>query len=138
MTETEYIYEENSRRPLTIAALALGLAAAVFAAKLNAPWWLYLPVGGYIVMCGWMVLFNRKSGMRLQGTDLSFYSGSLSRSIPCATISAVRVSRWSDGAPTITLMMKDGKGEQVPGMCFGNWREFTAALNARGIAEDQT
>jgi hypothetical protein len=128
-----YEYEENSRRPFTILALAMSIAMIAVVAYVQADWYFYVTALLAASMLAWMVAFNRVSGARLNQQRLYLYIGTWQKSINVADMAGLKVTRWSDGAPTLTLKLHTGKSEMISGNCVGDSKSFCAALEQLGI-----
>ncbi len=130
---TDYTYSENSRRPITLFALALSFAMVLFGFAYGAPWYFLAPVGLAAVMSGAMVLRNRKSGLSLTGSTFYMYAGHWAEHIAVTDITEMRVTRWSDGAPSAALLFTSGKEISIPGYCLGSAKALEDALSSRNI-----
>jgi hypothetical protein len=128
-----YHYSERSRRPIVFVVAAISLVMIVISFQYNAEWYFFIPLGLSLAMSLWAIIVDRLSGMDLAGTSITLFAGTWKNTIGIADIAAVKVTRWSDGAPTVTLTLKNGKREMVPGYCIGSSKEFADALAARGI-----
>jgi hypothetical protein len=128
-----YAYEEKSRRPFTILALAISIAMFAVAVYEQADWYFYIPVVLAAGMLAWMVTYNRVSGARLNQQRLQLYAGSWQKSINVSDIAGLRVTRWSKGAPALTLKFHSGTSEMIPGYCVGDSKSFCAALQQLGV-----
>jgi hypothetical protein len=128
-----YQYEEKSRRPATILALMLFIAMTMIALYAKADWYFFIPIviGGAMLV--WMVIVNRTSGARLNEQRLYLYIGTWQKTINVSDMASLKVTRWSDGAPTLTLKLKTGKSELVSSNCVGDSKTFCAALEQLGI-----
>jgi hypothetical protein len=133
MEQSDYLYEEQSRRPATLLALAAGAAMLFVGAAYGAPWYFLAPVVLGSLMSLWMIVVNRKSGAKLTGSELSLYGGSWNRTVSAAQIHSVKIVRWMDGAPSVTLQLTDGETLDIPGYCFGSADQLASALSCRGV-----
>jgi hypothetical protein len=130
---TDYIYSENSRRPATLFGLALFVAILVVSFAYGAPWFIQALVGIAILITAPMVLRNRRSGMELIGSTLRLYAGKWVETIAVSDISEMHVTRWTDGAPSASLLFASGKKISIPGYCVGSVKALEATLASRSI-----
>jgi hypothetical protein len=130
---TDYMYSESSRRPVTFLALALSIAMAVIGFAYAAPWYFLAPVALAAVMSAAMIIYNRKSGMALTGSELRLYAGKWVETIAVSDIAEMHVTRWTDGAPSASLILASGKKTSIPGYCVGSVKALEAALASRSI-----
>jgi hypothetical protein len=128
-----YEFEEKSRRPATILALMLFIAMTAIALYMKADWYFFIPVviGGAMLV--WMVIVNRVSGSRLNQQRLHLYIGTWQKTISVSEMAGLKVTRWSEGAPTLTLKLKTGKSELISSNCVGDSKTFCAALEQLGV-----
>jgi hypothetical protein len=138
MTVVDYTYSEQSRRPGTLLALAFSSAMLAYGTFREAPWFFLAPVVAAVLMLLWMVVVNRKSGLSLTGDQFCMFAGQWHKVVPTSSILSVKVVRWSDGAPTITLFAANCPGLTVPGYCFGSADKLISALASRDIPIDET
>lgn len=129
----DYHHHEKTRRPATYVWTALFAGVLLFAFFNNAPWYFMLPVLFGLSLLVWAIIVNRKSGMNLNGSSLTMFSGKWQKAITFSDITCVKIKHWSDGAPSIDIVMKNAKPERVPHNCFGSAKELSDALAARGI-----
>ncbi len=132
--QTDYIYSENSRRPITFLGLALSLIMIFVGYAYDAPWYFLAPVAIGTAMCAVMIINNRQSGMELSGKTLRLYSGKWAETIAVSDIDEMQATRWNDSAPSAALHLKSGKKTSIPGYSVGSVKALEHALAARGIA----
>jgi hypothetical protein len=130
---SNYVYSEQGRRPIQFFVVALGLAFVAMLAAYQQPWFFYLPPALAAAMSLYAIVENRRSGMALQDSTMQLYSGSWSQVIDMRDVMGVREVRWSDGAPDIMLLLRNGGSIKIPGACFGSGSKLMAALTARGL-----
>jgi hypothetical protein len=133
MTRLNYVYAEQTRRPAIYLVAAASAAMMALAFWYGADWWFFPPILIGFSMALSMLVFNRWSGMELVGPDLLLYVGSWRRSLLVEQIVSVRVVRWMEGAPSISLDLKDGERVNIPGMCIGSVAELSDAFSNRSI-----
>jgi hypothetical protein len=129
----DYHYSERSRRPIVFVIGAISLVMVMIAYHYNAEWYFFIPLGLSLAMSLWSIIVDRLSGMDLAGTSITMFAGNWKNTIDIADIAAVKITRWTDGAPTVVLKLKNGKSETVPGYCLGSSKEFSDALAERGV-----
>lgn len=129
-----YTYRENSRRPIVYGAFTLSVIMLGAAFFYGAMWYLLLPVGLAAIMSSWMLLFNRVSGAELSASELSLSANTWRKVIPVKDIAEVKIKTWSDSAPSLTLRMKDGTQETIPGYCVGMPTALADEISKLGIA----
>ncbi len=134
MSAAAYYHRAAGRRMATLIALAAATCFLVFAALYNAPWWFYPPVLLAFAPAAWAVLSNPQSGMRLNAQQLTFFSGSWSRSVGVTEVASISITDWSEGPPTATINLKDGSGFDVPLMCLPLREIFVCELRAHGVS----
>jgi hypothetical protein len=133
MSNISYLHQESARRMSTILGLCIGIFMLVLGVYYGAPWWFYIPINAFCLMITYMIVKNKKSGMRLEEDILYLYSGKWQETLNCKNIDFITVKHWSDSKPDITLHLLNQQSFIVPTMCFGSWKEFTDALQRRGI-----
>jgi hypothetical protein len=129
----DYHYEEQGRRPAVVAVMAVSVFMGALGASYNAPWYFFAPVAFAGLMAAIIFISNKRSGMALSGDSLRLFSGAWSRTFNVDEISRVREHRYSDGQPSLILLMHNGSSERIPGVCFGASVPLLNALRARGI-----
>jgi uncharacterized membrane protein YbhN (UPF0104 family) len=132
--QSDYIYSQQERRPATLAWLALSIAGMAVAVSHDVPWLYLTPVALTVLMTLVAVTVNQKSGMSLSGERLTLFAGRWRHDMPAAQIQSVHVERWSDGAPTIELMVAGASPVTIPGYCCGSTDDLLQALASRNIA----
>jgi hypothetical protein len=130
----DYAYDETSRRPVTFLALPLSLAMLMFGWANDAPWYFMAPVVIGSALCVAMIIYNRRSGMVLRGSELRMYAGQWVEQVVVSDIQEMHVTRWSDGAPSAALLLASRKKLSIPGYCVGSVRELEVAFAARNIS----
>lgn len=128
-----YTYEQQGRRAIVGFAAVLGFGMAAFGAALEAPWYFVAVPGVSALMALAIFVQNRHSGMRLEGDTLTLFSDRWRHVIDVREIRAVRVTDWSDGQPSISLVLKEAPPYRLPGYCFGSAQELSQAFRHRGI-----
>lgn len=129
-----YTFEQHGRRPIVAFAVALGMIMTAIGIAYGAPWQFSAITGVSTLMALAILVQNRHSGMRLEGDTLTLFSGRWRHVIDVRTIRSVRVTRWSDGQPSISLELADARPYRLPGYCFGSAQELTDTFRRRGIA----
>jgi hypothetical protein len=128
-----YAYEESTRRP----AVLFAFAAAAFMVGLGAfkasPWWFLYPMLLLTLSIAWLIIIDRRSGCVLSQTSVKFYAGKWSRDLSSADVRSHEVNEWSDGPPSVQLVLKDGTRYACPQMCLGPAKQFCEALEDIGI-----
>jgi hypothetical protein len=130
---SDYSYVERSRRPVTIAAAALCLAMFCVGIAYQAPWYFLAPIILSGAMTFVMIVTNRQSGMNLAGNILHVYSGKWNEQILVDDIAQMQLTRWTDGAPSVVMVLKNSVRMSIPGQCFGSAKDLSEALASRGV-----
>ncbi len=109
---TNFRYENQGRRPLTIISLVLVLfiGAITIDADMLAdpagPW-----VSGLWLLCalglGWMVIANPKSGFCVSETGIDWWNGSRTGSVPARMLDRFEIRDWTDSTD-YKLVLNDG------------------------------
>jgi hypothetical protein len=133
MVLVDYHYQEQGRRPAVVLVFVVSVLMTALGATHGALWYFFVPVVLAGLMSAIMFISNRRSGMAISGSSLHFFSGSWARTFEIDEISCVREHRYSEGQPSITLLMHNGSSERIPGMCFGASVPLLDALKSRGI-----
>ena len=138
MDASLYASESKGRRPLFIVLFAIGAALLAFGILGGAPWIWYLPVGFFALVSGWQLVANPVSGARLTASSLLLHSGRWRREVDVAVIEKLSITAWSDGPPSLRLILRDGSDEPIPHMCIERRDEFLAALATLGVPIERT
>lgn len=133
MAHLDYVYHEQSRRPIVFLATAIGGAMIALGTWHGAPWWTLAPVLIGVSMSLWMLVFNRRSGMELSGPEMLLYNGTWRRSLRADQIVSARIVHWSEGAPSVSIDLTGGERLDIPAMCIGSAAELSAAFTSRSI-----
>jgi len=137
MDNVLFEHEEHGRNWVMKILLAIGVAFVLLAFKGGAPWFWYIGPGLFVLMAGWRVVANPKSGSRLTREVLQVYSGRWRRELPVSDIDRFILLEWSDGPPGVEAMLKWGESVSIPFQCIGRSQVFVAALKTMGIAVER-
>jgi hypothetical protein len=129
---TVYTHTCQGRRLTTWIGLVIGGSVTPLALMEAEHWYLGVPPALAALMCGYAVIRNPVSGMRLDADSFSYFSNNRHQSIACAEIDRVRIESWTD-SDTVTLVRKGGDAEILPSLALPNTAALTAALSAHGI-----
>jgi hypothetical protein len=132
----DLIFRRSGRRAETLAALIACVLFLIIALAWKAPAIFYGPIALAIAVLGVVLKRNPVHGMRLTPSEWQLWSDGTETVVPLAALAAVRVTRWSDGAPSVTLRHRDGTEEDVPSLCPPPVAVLAAALDARGVRVD--
>ncbi len=132
--KTDYQYSEQSRRPMTIAALIVAAIMIATGVAYDAPWYFMAPVLLAGAMLTYMIAVNRKSGMELKDAKLRVYAGSWEESVSVSDVVTMKITRWMEGAPTIVLMLLNNKTLDIPGYCCGSAKDLSEAMASHGVS----
>jgi hypothetical protein len=105
---------------------AIGMAHA-------APWYFTATAGVSTLMAAAIFLRDRRSGLLLEGGRLTLFRGAWRRAIDVGTIRRVRITRWSEGQPSVWLDVDDAPPYRLPGECFGSAEALGRVFRQRGI-----
>ena len=133
MSDTVYRHEERTRRPAMFLAAAAGLAMAGLAASYGAPWFFFVPVMLVLLLSGWGIAVNRKSGIVVAPSEVELYSGSWRRRLRTADIKGYSVNPWAEGPDWLYLLLGDGENLRVPTESVGPTAALRVALERVGI-----
>jgi hypothetical protein len=128
-----YTYRLSGRRVMMVVALGVCAVMLAFAAYEGAPWYFYAPVGLAGAMALWAIIANPQSGSELNAQSLSFFYQGKTQTIPIADITAMKVTRWSDGPDTVALHLRSGETIHVPSLCADS--KLAIALRDLGVDE---
>lgn len=129
---TLYEYQQNSRRMgvLLIFLVSLGMLWTGLAYRAPIEWLGIIGVSSG--MLALMLLQGKVSGSRLTPTHLELWDGTWRERIALARVDHVKVVPWSSGW-SLTLVMKDGKKDPIPGMCVGSATALADAFKSAGL-----
>ncbi len=130
----DLIYRRSGRRAETLAALIACVLFLILALAWKAPAIFYGPIALAIAVLGVVLKRNPVHGMRLTPTEWQLSMAGTETVVPLAALEAVRFTRWSDGAPSVTLRHKDGTEEEVSSLGLPPAAVLAEALTARGVA----
>ena len=123
----------RARRPATIFALAAATGFLAFGFLKGAPWWWHPPVLLAVLLAGYAVFLNPRSGIHLDARRFSVFSGSWTRSVALADLASVDIVDWSEGPPSATAYLKDGTSFAIPSMCLPERTVLVDALGRFGV-----
>lgn len=127
-------YVRHARSPRNLALLAAiwaGLVAAVV--LFDAAWWLIALFALPTLPLLFEILSDRRAGLDLDATRLSWFSGRLDGAVALDEIAQVRLdTRW-DFTVRATLYLHSGKQVRLPQECLPPHRRFEEILTARGL-----
>jgi hypothetical protein len=129
----DLIYRRSGRRAETLAALIACVLFLILALAWKAPAIFYGPIALAIAVLGVVLKRNPVHGMRLTPMEWQFSRDGTETVVPLAALATVRFTRWSDGAPSVTLRHRDGTEEDVPSLCLPPAKVLADALEARGV-----
>jgi hypothetical protein len=136
MSDPVYRHEEQTRRPVMFLAAAAALGFAGLAGFHGAPWYVYAPVLLALLLSGWGIAFNRRSGVAVSKDEIELYSGSWRRSLQTVSVKNYRVNLWSEGPDCLYLMLADGEKFLIPTTCAGPTAALREALESVGIQKE--
>lgn len=129
---TLYEFQQSSRRMGVLLVFLVSLGMLWIGLAYHAPIeWLGI-IGVSSAMLALMLLQGKVSGSRLTPTHLELWDGTRRQRIPLAGVDHVKIVRWSSSW-SVTLVMKDGKQDPIPGMCFGSAMALAEAFKAAGL-----
>ena len=129
----EYRFEQRGRRPIVAMAAILGAGMAAIGIVHAAPWYFTATAGVSALMAAAIFLRDRRSGLLLEGGRLTLFRGAWRRAIDVGTIRRVRITRWSEGQPSVWLDVDDAPPYRLPGECFGSAEALGRVFRQRGI-----
>lgn len=127
-------YVRHARSPRNLALLAAIWAALAAAAVLfQAAWWLIALFALPTLPLLFEIVSDRRAGLELNATRLSWFSGRLDGSVALDEIAHARLdTRW-DLSVRATLCLHSGKEVRLPQECLPPHRQFEEILTERGL-----
>lgn len=127
-----YTTSGRNRRAMSVLILVwfvLGSMVIVLSASL----WII----GILALCTLPLLadiaFNPQSGLRIDGTQIEWFTGKRSGTMPLAEIDKIRIDIRLDQSARVTLIDHDGRKTRLPYVCLPPARRLEAEARARGI-----
>lgn len=131
--DVNYTYEQRGRRAIVAVAVVLGLGMVALGLAYGAPWYFIAIPGIPALMALAVLVQNSQSGLRLEGNTLILFKDEWSHVIDVRAIRGVRITRWSDGQPSVWLDLVNAPAYRLPGYCFGSSQQLIDAFRQRGI-----
>lgn len=129
----DLIYRRTGRRAETLAAMIAAVAFLLLALAWNAPPYVYGPIALAIALLGLVLKRNPVYGMHLTTEIWTLYIDGAEKVVPLDSLASVRFAHWTDGAPTVSVRMRDGTEEDIPSLGLPPEDILAEALVTRGI-----
>lgn len=135
---SDYIYERNARRPVTlIAVVAIWFLLAVAMVRFDASVWVIWLGALATLPALYDLVTARVSSLRLSGTDLHWQSGKRTGHVALQAIKTVRLDTRLDLSVKATLMFHNGPRLRLPLDVVPPAQTFEDALRTRGVAVER-
>jgi hypothetical protein len=133
----DLIFRRTGRRAETLAAMIAFVGCLVLALAWNAPAYVYGPILLAIALLGLMLKRNPIFGMHLGPDVWTLYIDGAEKVVPLDRLASVRFTHWTDGAPTVSLHLRDGTEEDIPSLGLPPEDILSEALEARGVTVER-
>lgn len=131
-------YETSGRSPRAVAVLVIVyaglLAGYIF---LGAAPGLVGIIAAFTLPAVWELLIDRRAGLQLDGSQLSWFSGRREDAVPLIRIDRVRFDTRIDLSQRVTLQLTDGSKLRLPPDAVPSGPRLEAAFAAREIATER-
>ena len=126
----------DKRTALTILAVWTALMLAWVFLEM-APW-IVVFLGAFTLPALWDHYANPSSGLTLDDTGISWFSGKRCGEVPLSDIDLVRLDTRLDFSVRATLVLKNGEKIRLPFEAIPPHETFERELNARGVTTRRT
>lgn len=128
-------FQTSGRKPKTVAVVIASYGVLVALIILFQASVILMAVLGLATLPAlWDLWSNRRAGLRLDDTNLSWHAGRLSDSVALQQINLVRFdARW-DFSQRVSVVLTDKKAIRLPYEALPPHKELEAQLRARDIA----
>lgn len=133
-----YTYETSGRSPRAVAVLVL-IYAALLAGYifLQAAPFIVILIALFTLPALWELAIDKRAGLQLDRTQLSWFSGRLEGEVPLMRIAHVRFDTRIDLSVRVTIYTTDGKRLRLPYDSCPPAPELKTALEQREIKVEQ-
>lgn len=131
-----YKFEQQSRRPIVILAVIVGIGMVALGLANGAPWFFTAIPALSTIMALVIFVQNSHSGLRLESNTLTLFKGQWRHEIDMNTIRRMRTTLSMQGQPSVWLDFHNQPSYRLPGYCFGSAEPLKDAFRKRGIAVD--
>jgi len=129
-----FTFERHGRSTRTLAVvIAVWFVLIALIIVVDAAWWLMALVGLTTLPAVWDLIANPASGLALNETRLTWYSGKRKGTLELAEIDHMRFdTRW-DFSVRVTAVLGDGKKVRLPPETLPPHKTFETALTKHGL-----
>ena len=120
---------------MTLVGFAVSIGMFAFGFYYGAPWYFLAPVALSTALFMWQWIGNQVSGSEVTADAVRLYVGQKETIIPMTNIRTVRVTKWSDGAPSIRLILHEGVDVSVSALHADG--QFITVLNELGVPQEK-
>ena len=120
---------------MTLVGFAISIGMFAFGLYYGAPWYFLAPVALCTVLFIWQWIGNQVSGSEVTAQTVRLFVGQKETIVPVANIRAVRITQWSDGAPSVSLLLHEGPLVSVSTLCADG--QFITVLNELGVPQEK-
>ena len=127
---TRFYYRNSGRSTGKIVLLVAASLLFLGALASQAPWFVSLPLAGFVAVAAWPVWQARDCETVVDDAEARWRDGETTTRHALADIAACRITKEGEGM----LMLKDGSRVDIPAYCLPPDNErFAAAMKAHGI-----
>ena len=120
---------------MTLVGFAVSIGMFAFGFYYGAPWYFLAPVALSTALFMWQWIGNQVSGSEVTADAVRLYVGQKETIIPMTNIRTVRVTKWSDGAPSIRLILHEGADVSISALHADG--QFITVLNELGVPQEK-
>ena len=120
---------------MTLAGFAISIGMLAFGFYYGAPWYFLAPVALSTALFMWQWIGNQVSGSEVTAQTVRLFVGQKETVVPVANIRAVRVTQWSDGAPSVSLLLHEEPSVSVSALHADG--QFITVLNELAVPQEK-